>query len=205
MAGKAGCGLRIVVAGVRHVLWLLVATLFLGACAPAKVRDESMDAYVDLVGGSVVLNRALTVPPGSARVFLQRGEVVAKQDLHLYTPSCDFEVYDVLEADQVIEPDRFAITRAGVGMREWVLQGPVYLAAASGAIGLGGGMNWVARDDGAPMVMYTWEMQLRSERQPNVLKLTCRGEMGDPGRIEKTTLQEMRTALGGVADLNPTP
>lgn len=184
----------------RALALVLSLSLVLGlaGCQPLTIRDEADGRYLALVGGQVVLRRDLTVPADAARVFLQRGAVVAKRDLDLYRPSCSFQVREVRESEQVIQADRFRITRAGYGLDESVQRGPVRVAAA-----LGGGVHggFLANEDGgAAMVMYVIEIQLASERQPNVLHLTCRSIMDDISRVEKLSLQDLQAAVGDLVD-----
>jgi len=181
------------------MLPLLASAILAAACHPLVVEDTAADAYVPLAGGELILHRDLTVPPGTAQVYFQRGEVVHGRNL--YVPSCGLEVADVRETPQIVRADRFTITRAGIGRDEYLTAAPRHLAALGIGVRMGG--LWVGRDDGAPMVMYVIAMALESERQPNVLNLTCRSALDDPAYVERLTIQDMQSALGAVATLRP--
>lgn len=176
----------------------LVLAALLAGCQPLTVRDEQAGRDVPLTGGRVVLHRGLTVPGGATRVFLQRGEVVAKRDLNHYAPSCSFQLRELSDMPREIRPDRFEITRAGYGLQEWVQRGPVMVAAARAG---GAVLADAGEDDGAAMVMYVIEMRLASARQPEVMSLVCRSALDDPSQVERPSLQQLRAVLGPLASL----
>src|SRR5512143_4162142 len=88
------------------LLWVLFA-MTLASCAVSPVTDEGSQFYRLPVGTAVVLNQDLTVPAGNARVFLQRGKVVAKNRLDVYQPDCNFEQRTVSDGTAVIKADDF--------------------------------------------------------------------------------------------------
>ena len=181
---------------------LAMTGLLLGVgCQNLVVQDTTADEYVPLTGGSVVLHEDLTIPPGTAHVYLQRGYVARARNL--YDTSCSFEVSAVVEEPQILRAGRFAIVGAGIGRDEYLTAAPAQVAALGFGFGVGG--LWVGRDDGAAMVMYVIVMRLESQDQPNVRNLTCRSAMDDPARVERLTLQDMQGALGPIATLRPAP
>ena len=167
-------------------------------CQSYVVQDTAADRYVPLVGGELVLHRELTIPPGTAHVYMQRGQVVRGRNL--YDTSCGVEVTDVRDALQTVRPDRFAIVRAGAGMDEHLTAAPRHLAALGIGVRMGGLL--AAEDNGTPMVMYVIVMRLKSEDQPNVLNLTCRSAMDFPAYVDRLSLQQMQAALGPIATLH---
>jgi hypothetical protein len=186
----------------KHTQVLMAALLgaaLLGGCGTVRILDEA-GTYTPLAGGEVELLRPLTVAPDRTRVFLQRGVVVDKRDL--YEPSCNLEIRTLASTERRIEPDRFAITRAGVGVDQVVEHGDLRLAQ----VGIGVGIGPLAdRGDGPSQVMYVLELRLSSERQPDVLRMSCVSAQDDPGRIEMLTLAEIRAALGDYARISPPP
>lgn len=180
-------------------LWVLSLALLAVGCVPVKVRDASDDRYVSLVGGEVVVHGDLTVAADEARVFLQRGAVVSRSRLDLYTPSCSLELNELGKTDQVIHADRFKILTAGAGFDESVQNGPVRVAALGAS--LTGMLLSDGQDGGGPMVMHQIQMRLSSQSQPNVLQMTCRGIQDDLADVKKLTLQDMRAALGTLVSI----
>jgi hypothetical protein len=188
----------------KHTQVLMAALLgaaLLGGCGTVRILDEA-GTYTPLAGGEVELLRPLTVAPDRTRVFLQRGVVVDKRDL--YEPSCNLEIRTLASTERRIEPDRFAIPRAGVGVDQVVGRGEVRLAQIGIGVGVGIG-PLASRGDGPSQVMYVLEMRLDSERQPDVLRMSCVSAQDDPGRIEMLTLAQIRAALGDYARISPPP
>lgn len=172
-----------------RVLQLLVAGLglCLGLTACAAVRDQGV-----VPGSSIVLHRALTVPAGSARIFVQAGAVVAKTRLNIYLPHCNLELREVAAVPTSIEPDTFAVRAVAEGEESVVSRE---------------GLRYAARlrvmDDTPGKVSRYVHYQLWSPRQPQVLRLTCHGGMDFPGRALAPSLGEMRQAVGEVLSINP--
>ena len=175
--------------GMRWTV-LLLGLVILAGCGPVRIPDGSGRDYVEVLGGSVVLKQELTVPAGYGRVFLQRGEVVTLRTLDRYFPSCNFEVRDVFETkSQTIRADSFIITRADMGLESLVRSGPVMLAS----------LIMVDSDGGSPMRMYELDMRIQSKRQPDVIKLTCRGALDDISSVDPVSIPDIHTALGKYA------
>jgi len=172
-----------------RLLPLLIAGLGLGLglTACAAVRHQGVAP-----GSSIVLHRAVTVPAGSARVFLQAGAVLAKTRLNTYLPHCNLEVREVASVPLDIEPDTFTVRSVAEGEESVVgINGERYAARLR------------VTDDTPTMVSRYVHYQLHSPRQPQVLRLTCHGGMDFPGRALPPSLGEMRQALGGVLSINP--
>lgn len=173
---------------MRLKLAMTVLTVMLAsACQQAPVRDEDSPRSRIGVGSTIVLNEALTVPAGHARVFLQNGKVREKVELDRYRPHCNFEVRAVSEGDLQIEPDRFVVTDLVEDEEEVVeKRGPVQYAG----LGIGGGM------DSITLTSRYVQHRLSSERQPEVLWLTCHGGFDDPFDVEYPSISDIRKALG---------
>ena len=110
-----------------------------------------------------------------------------------------FELTTVRETAQRVEPQTFTVTkvRSGSSLRNSMRGIRPGLMQA----------HFVFDDTGPTRYFYKTEMFLRSERQPNVLMLTCQHawETGS-SRFEyqrPPTLAEMRQALGAYFTLKP--
>lgn len=167
---------------------LVSAVAVLAGCA-TPVLDESAPGYRLPVGTTVALQQDLVVPAGHARVFLQRGQVVAKHRLDAYRPHCNFEQRAVSDGTAVIVADRFTVTAVSEGT-DFVVQRRSFVYAALR----------LADDDTSPsQINRYFHYTLVSPRQPGVMRLTCHGGFELPGAAQLPGLADMRAALGGVA------
>jgi hypothetical protein len=141
-------------------------------------------------GALVQVLKPITVPPGRARVFLQAAGPGGQ-----YYPSCNFEVRELMQdSAQTIEPDVFRVTRVHrAPFVEVVQTEPVRMAALQIAIG--------GSDGSDSMIAPTVHMELHSGRQPDVVRLTCRGGFADPYDADYPSIEEIRGALGDWARL----
>jgi hypothetical protein len=180
--------------GTAPVLTALIV-MALTACAPATIRDERSPYSRIPVGSTVILNQPLEIPRYHARVFIQDGRVVSKSGLNQYYPHCNFEVRTVSDGAARIESDRFLVT--GIRLDEvQVVRRPGPLLMASLVLVDGG------EDGGGPpptsrLVHY----RLHSERQPDVMRLTCHGGMAEQWEVAYPSLAEIREVLGGIVTL----
>ena len=144
-------------------------------------------------GARLILSQALIVPGASARAFIQEGKVLPARSFNHYQISCSFEVRQVSEQHQTIEADSFVVNRVQHMQEEIAAWKKVQLASLNMA-GLSG-------DSSPPDIFRGWHFWLSSEKQPNVLRMTCRGVFAEPWEAEPPTLAEIKDALGAVADL----
>ncbi len=182
---------------MRNCLGLVAIALGIAGCGQMIVIDPDPNSrhYMPPVGTVVRVNENLMVPPGWARVFLQRGEAVSYSHMDLYHPSCNFELYTVDERPQLIEPGSFAIVH--VARRDEEVAGfrPVHFAS-----------RWLAADSGMhsggpSMIMRTVRMKLESKDQPGMYMMTCRGGLDNPPDAREISINEMRMALGDKATI----
>lgn len=189
-------------------LLTVLATLLLAACQGTLPRDESSPWYHPPAGTTVTVHRAIDIPPGRARAFLQNGRIVAYTARNLYYPNCEFEVLTVDETVRRILPGEFRVQRVRIRQDQVAGGGPVRLADAGRHLGIGlgigpwGGMGLAADDDGPGYIMYVVEMRLRSPEQPDVFRLVCRGGEDDPADAIPPSIRDMRQALGDYATLS---
>ncbi|MCB1760227.1 MAG: hypothetical protein KDI68_10680 [Gammaproteobacteria bacterium] len=152
---------------------------------------DSEDRYwTPGTGTQLQLMRALVVPGGETRVFLQRGEVVARSQLDYYHPSCDLELRALKQHARSIEQDVFIVGRLSSG-RESVVQLMQPQLASTRLVGR-------FFPHGGASVHRFLRIELLSERQPDVMRLTCRGALDDEHAAQLPGRNEIRLALGDI-------
>ncbi len=175
-------------------LWLVT---MLPGCNSQGVRSDKATWLPIPAGSQVVLHEPLEIRAHHTRVFLQGGEVIYSGDMDQYYANCNFEVRERLDKPQTIESGRFMITSVQLDEDIVVqLKQPRYAQLFAGFRSQGPGKPPVAR------VLHHW---LGSERQPQVMRLTCRGGFAEEHEALWPTLEEIRAVLGGKAsiELNP--
>jgi hypothetical protein len=143
------------------------------------------------LGSKIVLIQQLTIKPGTTRTFLQQGEPMALGDFNRYYVNCNFEVQGLSNGIQQIEPDTFLIKKVERLMTEVVqnrIKQPRFVMAEYA-------------DPGSPLVAHGYHLWLSSKRQPDVMRLTCRGAFDDLSRAQPPAIDEVREALGKLAAL----
>ena len=169
---------------------LMLSTVALMSCngfltAPGNDLDS---------GYRVALNRQLGIMPEAARVFLQAGEAFPQYSLNEYEPHCSFEVRKLLPQTRTIEPDIFIVTRVQRLMEEVVWLTPVQLASLE--------LADTSIDSSPSDIFEGYHFWLYSERQPDVLRMTCRYILTEPWSSRPPTLNEMQFALGVIATIH---
>ncbi len=182
---------------MKSGFWLSAIALILAGCGGlVTIESDPKDRYYLPPAGTLVrINEELTVPARWARVFLQRGDMVAYADVNRYHPSCDFELYTVKETPQSVKPGSFTVVDVRRGTEEIVRYRPVYYASRGLLAYSGSGSG------GQYMIMHTVRMRLESEEQPGMNILTCRGALDDPPNAREPSVNEMRMALGDKATI----
>ncbi|WP_457665444.1 hypothetical protein [Thiolapillus sp.] len=169
------------------LLALFIGLTFSGCSSwvPDYSREDS--------GYRLVLHKPLIVSPGNARVLLQQGKMLPSLNFNQYDISCSFEVRKLSERPQTIEADTFVVTRIQHLMEEVASWRPVRLASLT----LAG-----ADVDASPADIFLgYHFWLYSEKQPDVLRMTCRGAFSEPWDAQYPTLGEIAAALGPWATL----
>lgn len=183
---------------MKAFLFVLTAALLVTACQKsATVRDASGQGFVQLAGSNLVLKQPLTVPAGAARVFVQTGAPAGPSRIlgggfDQYRPHCGFEIRSIDHAGFTIQPDTFRVTRVQGSLVQVVAIEPLRLASLQLARGMDGG--------GSSAYHEGYHFWLASERQPEVMRMSCYGVYAEPDRLQPPTLQEIREALGEVAE-----
>lgn len=171
---------------------LLTVTFALTACQTTYDGNEDSPYYVVPPGSRLVLNQTLTIPAEQVAVWLQDGQVIAPNDTRTYYPHCKLESRRRLPTAQVIEPDEFIVTRVTRSLMH-----SVRIPDASDGLLAAVGFGINIGNSGPSVQTFATRMDLGSDRQPDVMRLTC-GQWGYPYDGRHVTIDEIRRALGEV-------
>jgi hypothetical protein len=178
----------------RWFIGCVIAAIFTGC----RTLEDKEAAYYQVGRGStLILNQELLIPANSARVSIQNGEIRPYGRVNEFNPYCDFEVVQVKPTAQPVKPDEFTIHEIEYRTYDVGLSSGA-IASVGLSIGLGGG-------DGPRQTFYATVLHLRSEKQPNVLKLTCENDQrAFPGIIyaRHLTVNEIQETLGAILTLH---
>jgi hypothetical protein len=169
--------------------------LALGGCASLESPNPASPYYAYPPGWIVQLNRPLTIPPGSATVRLQYGQVVPRNGVQEQDPYCVVELNTVRDQAQTLRPGRFQVWKVSrsisvIGMAASPLREA----------------RWVVEDDSPTFLYYKTEFRLRDPAQPDLRGMTCAWNQmapGNRGLMRHLTLDEIRGALGSWMTLIP--
>lgn len=170
----------------RITVSLLLGVVVSG-CAVQRSSPDSPNTILP-VGSTIVLEQPLSVPAQMVSFWIQNGKRTDRRNV--YHPACKLEMWTRAKEDRTVEPDRFRVTRVS---RDWTV-----------------GANdspyrKVSKDDGGPslLVMDTI-IYLKSERQPDVYRLTCEHWDIPPNPVH-LTINEIASALRGVMRIEIPP
>lgn len=174
---------------------LCLAPLFLLACQGTVVRDEDSPHYIVPAGSALVLQERLEIPPRAASIHIQNGKAMPYKLVNRYYPHCKFEMWSITEEARFVEPDRFIVERV---KRDWEFIGqgfgkPVRIAA-NGELRWAG-VEFGGSEGGPAFEIDATELFLRSEKQPDVYRLTC-SQWSDVRAARHVTVSEIRQTLG---------
>lgn len=190
-----------------------IKTLRLGAaaallpvgCAIHDFGDPASRYYAFPAGTTIVVERPIPIPAGSAHAKLQGGQAVAHAALHRYDPYCELEVDDVRETEQTVRPGRFAVTRIERRQEIGSTGAPLHLAAGPSAgaridaghgFGVGARIGQHDNAGGGAFALFGVHFRLRSDAQPNVRELRCNAGWALMPHAVYPTLGEMQRTLG---------
>jgi len=172
-------------------LFPVLLSLFLAGCVRFLPDYSGEDA-----GYRLILHQPIVIPPQRTRIFIQEGKI-AGTGFNSYEVSCNIEVRKLKEESQRIEPDTFVVNRVQEFFEEVADTGwrPETLAG----LGLAG-----ADVDSSPSDIFRgWHFWLHSEKQPDLIRLTCRGVFAEPWEAVPPTFEEIAWTLGNIASLKP--
>lgn len=170
---------------------LLCCVVFLWGCNTPGDYVQKSPYYRYPENGRLILNQALEIPAHWATARLQAGKVVAFGHVQEQEPHCIVELNTVRAEPQRIDPDTFAIIRVQRSISE--------LAAASGFF-----IRTAFAGDTRPTQMfYKTIFTLKSDKQPDVLRMTCQADQHAAGVSipRHLNVPEIRRALGGIFTL----
>ena len=176
---------------------ILGAALLITGCQTVSYQgNENSPYYVVPAGSRLVLERELTIPGNRAAVYIQGGQTRSYWDVNPYYPYCKFEVRAPGDTAQKIQPDDFVVTRAfqetppTVRTEPQRFDGNVRLVRVSG----------IDSDGGVSATVFATTMQLHSDRQPDVSRMTC-AQWGYPPLDGHLSIAQIRKTLAGVFTL----
>ena len=125
------------------------------------------------------LKQEINIAPNSARAFFQAGQYTGSSNFNRYAQHCRLEIKTLKNISQVIKPDTFAVSSINIDeeMIAWQTQ-PTYLAMNDQQqlpqlkLALFGQGNPVETMD-------LIHFYLKSNKQPDVFRLTCAGALSD--------------------------
>lgn len=174
---------------------MLVVVVLLGACQTSYQGNEDSPYFKVPVGSTLILNNDITIPPYKAGVYIQGGQIMPLSQVNKYYPHCKFEVLKIKDAPQAVKSDTFVIEKVAQEITDTVDTGQLQLAASSIGIGIN-----ISDSDGPSVQAYVTRMNLHSERQPEVFRLSC-GQWAYPSQGQQVMINEMRKALGNLLTL----
>jgi len=139
-------------------------------------------ANQDLV---LVLSQPITIPMQHVSIKIQNGQLSQGVQLDKYHANCNFELRQIVEMDTVISPDVFSIISVNLE-KSYVQAGHFYFASLSG----------MAANESPQAADMSTEFYLKSEKQPQVYRLTC-SHWDDPNFPRFLSLEQINSTLSG--------
>lgn len=171
---------------------LVVCTVLLTACQPVYLKDGSPNEnspYFEVpVDSKFVLHQTLTIPPHQQYIYFQHGKAVPFQDVNEFIAYCALTLHAKKQVPQMVKPDTFVVTKV---YRQYLFQ----LAEATLTVA-----RVFERGDGETWQVLSTQMELRSQTQPDVIRMTC-AEWGIPQDISNVTVAGIRRSLGQLVTL----
>jgi hypothetical protein len=166
--------------------------VFLSILGCQSVPDLRRDSayYSGFVGSTIRLHMPLVIASDKVSVYMQWGKLMDFKFLDLYQPSCKFEIRTMQQRSRIVEPDQFKIVRV-IRDAEFVEYNRQYLAS----------LLMTFFDNSPTAVVYSTELYLHSEKQPDVLRLTC-SYWEDPMDASHLTVNQIQEAMGNILTLD---
>ena len=168
----------------------LAILLLLAGCSQSAIRNSGDPLAFLAAGSQVQLTRDLEIAAGETRVFFQRGKAIAKGELDYYHPSCNLEVWELQQQVRKVSKDLFVLGKLTTGSTSVVSLGTTQLADTR----LGGTLF---RDRG-PSIHRFLRVEMHSDGQPDVMRLTCHGAWADYHDARLPSEVEIKLALGDI-------
>lgn len=168
----------------------LAMLLLLAGCSQSPIRNSGDPLAFLAAGSQIQLTRDLEIAGGKTRVFFQRGKAITKGELDYYYPSCDLEVWELQQQARKVSKDLFVLGKLTFGRESVVSLGTTKLADTSLARRL--------FSDRGPSIHRFLRVELYSEAQPDVMRLTCRGAWADYYDARLPSDVEIKLTLGDI-------
>lgn len=178
-----------------------IAASFFAASCSISPSIQLMDVQKNDV---FALQHPIDIPAGKAKTFIQFGKVTDRS-FDRREQHCRIEIYALQPQKTTIHPDQFTVSRVQIGDEQIAQQS--LPAGISPQIPFAFVGNAAAQGDyQPPETMDYVHLYLRSERQPNVLRLTCAGALsnGDPldsPRSHRPQRQQINQILGKLGSI----
>jgi hypothetical protein len=172
----------------------VLAIALCGCQTGSYVGNENSPYYVVPPGSRLILERELTIPADALATYIQNGRVLSNNEVQRLYPFCKFDLARLAPHPRTVQPDEIVVIRT--------VQEISYGASAqaeriyAAGFGFGGLFNL----DGPSMQTFSTRMDLRSEKQPDIFRLTC-AQWGERGIDRHVTISEIRRTLAGVFTL----
>jgi hypothetical protein len=177
-------------------LVFLAFFLFLSACQSWDTRNADSPYYRIPAGSTLTLSKDLNIPAGNAAVYIQNGQIAASSgQVRGYDAHCILEMRASKDAPQPVRADQFVILKVREETR---------LAYADSTLLAGNFHTTIAGNniDGGPgQKVHSTLLDLRSERQPEVFRLTCQRWDDRSYNTTPLTVSEIRKTLSDVFTL----
>ncbi len=168
----------------------LVCTVLLAGCQPAYLKNgrpnENSPYFEVTVQSRFVLHQTLTIPPYRRNIYFQHGKAMPFYEVNEFIEYCALTLHAQKQVPQTVKPDTFTVTKV---YRQYLFQ----LASATMA-------QVFERGNGEPWQVLATQMELRSETQPDVIRMTC-AAWGLPQELSNVTVAGIRSSLGNIVTL----
>ena len=162
---------------------ILIAILLLLVACQALDYEGHSSLYGIPNGTVITLNQDLTIPPDQAGVYIQGNRI---GDRYQYDATCRLETNSVTSMPRTVKADEFVVYK--VGRETQIFSGIVPGTRYASLVLM----------EGPHLLLYSTYIYLRSEQQPDVLRLVC-GHLQDSALNPRhLTVEEIRTTLGEV-------
>jgi len=157
--------------------------MFLYACSIKNYYGELSP------GDFIYVNQALVIKENDARVSIQNGKVEDYARLDHFYPHCWFVSLKRNASSQVIQSDTFKIIE--IQYRYDIVHKQ----------NIGYRLSALMLNGGAPVVNYTTEIIIGSDRQKDITRLLC-SHLEDPADAEHLTIAQIKQTLGSLVSFS---
>jgi len=170
---------------ILRVFCLFLVSLALSACSWSQ--NISNQLSVIPIGSVLTLNKKLQIPPGKTGIYIQAGQVMERPSVNAYSPYCRFEVSSLNNSSfTIVDEDKFDVYK--IMFDSELVSSDQIMVASLDIVSYGASIMADIR---------TTEFFLKSEKQPDVLRLRC-GHWEDPTDAFYLNLDQITQTLGDV-------